>query len=234
MTESKSVHNFSGITGSTLKLIALVSMLLDHIGAVLVTASVPYYALRLIGRIAFPIFCFLLVEGFFHTKNLTKYAIRLFLFALISEIPFDLAFHHTLFYIDSQNVFFTLLIGLMVITAMHRLELLFKDKFFLYCLCRAIVLVTGMAAAWFLQTDYSYIGILTIALLYAFHHKRTVAATGACFFLCFSSSMEITSLIAVPLIGAYNGKRGLSLKYVFYLFYPIHLLILYLISFWIF
>ena len=82
MTESKSAHNFSGITGSTLKLIALVSMLLDHIGAVLIAAPIPYYMLRLIGRIAFPVFCFLLVEGFFHTKNLNKYAVRLFLFAL--------------------------------------------------------------------------------------------------------------------------------------------------------
>lgn len=230
MAESKSAHHFSGITGSTLKLIALVSMLLDHIGAVLTAAPVPYYALRLIGRIAFPIFCFLLVEGFLHTKNLTKYAIRLFLFALISEIPFDLAFHHTLFYNEFQNVFFTLLIGLMVIAALHRLELFFADKSLAYLICRAVVLVTGMAAAWFLKTDYSYFGVLAIALLYTFCMKKTSAAAAACFFLCFSSPMEITAFIAVPLIGVYNGNRGLALKYVFYFFYPVHLLILYLIS----
>lgn len=130
-----------GLSGSTLKIIAIITMLLDHIGASLVQpilastasaagvtdwsmpslaaaypgAAIPYYALRYIGRISFPIFCFLLVEGFLHTKNLHKYCLRLAIFALVSEIPFDLAFHQTPFYQASQNVFFTLLIGLLVI-----------------------------------------------------------------------------------------------------------------------
>lgn len=234
MTESKTAPAFQKITGSALKLIALITMLLDHIGAVLVVSPQPYYALRLIGRIAFPIFCFLLVEGFLHTRNLWRYAFRLFLFALISEIPFDLAFHQTLFYKDQQNVFFTLLIGLLVISILHNLEETLKDKPVIYLICRAIAIAAGMGIAWCLKTDYSYIGVLAITLLYVFHRQRTSAIACACFFLCFSSVTEITSFASVPLIMAYNGKRGLSLKYVFYLFYPIHLLILYLISLRIF
>lgn len=233
MPEFKPTHSFSGITGSTLKIIALSSMLLDHIGAVLIVSPVPYYALRLIGRISFPIICFLLVEGFLHTRHLFRYAFRLFLFALISEIPYDLAFHDTLFYRESQNVFFTLLIGLMVIFAMQRLECFLPDKPFLCLICHVTVIAAGMTAAWQLKTDYSYIGILVIVLLYALRSKRAFAMTSACFFLCCLTILEITAFAAVPLTKAYNGKRGLSLKHVFYLFYSVHLLFLYLISLWI-
>ena len=117
-----------GISGSTLKLIAIVSMLIDHtaatvIRALLISASPDwqpglrtlYSVSRDIGRLAFPIFCFLLVEGFLHTRNPKKYAGRLFLFALISEIPFDLALQSGWFDPGKQNVYFTLLIGLLVL-----------------------------------------------------------------------------------------------------------------------
>lgn len=234
VTNPKTVKEFKGIPGSTLKLIALITMLLDHIGAILIVSSGPYYILRLIGRIAFPIFCFLLVEGFLHTKNFSNYAFRLFLFALISEIPFNLAFYHTVFYRDSQNVFFTLLIGLFVIACLDYLEHTLSDKLGICLICRVIAILTGMGIAWYFKTDYSYTGILIIALLYLFRNNRTIAVADACFFLTLASSMEISSFVCLPLIRAYNGERGLSLKYVFYLFYPVHLLILYLISLWVF
>ncbi|HHV11132.1 MAG TPA: hypothetical protein GXX75_12720 [Clostridiales bacterium] len=132
-----------GISGSTLKLIAIFTMLIDHTAATIlqntlvargmnnldptdVQATMQFYAdnaflngammvMRLIGRIAFPIFCFLLVEGFLHTRNVTKYAVRLALFAAISEIPFDLAFNNKVLEGTHQNVFFTLLIGLLIL-----------------------------------------------------------------------------------------------------------------------
>lgn len=232
--KTKTTPGFQGITGSTLKIIALVTMLLDHIGAILIVSPYPYYALRLIGRIAFPIFCFLLVEGFLHTKNLKKYTFRLFLFALISEIPFDLAFHYTLYYPDAQNVFFTLLIGLFVISCLDHLEHTLSDKPGIFLLCRAITILAGMGIAWYLKTDYSYTGILVISLLHVLRRQRTAAMVYACFFLCLANPLEISSFVIVPLIRTYNGKRGLSLKYIFYFFYPLHLLILYLISLWIF
>ena len=119
-----------GLTGNTLKLIAIFTMLIDHIGAAVIEAGIlssndmailetergmQWYladiVLRLIGRLAFPIFCFLLVEGFTHTGNEAKYARNLLLFALISEIPFDLAFFGRLFFPGAQNVYFTLFLG---------------------------------------------------------------------------------------------------------------------------
>jgi len=91
-----------------------------------------------------------------------------------------------------------------------------------------------MGIAWYLKTDYSYTGVLAISLLNEFRNNRTIATVNACFFLFLLSPMEISAFACIPLIRAYNGKRGLSLKYVFYVFYPVHLLILYLISLWYF
>ena len=142
-TTAKPVKSAGKIPGSTLKIIAMVCMLIDHTAAVLfdrilisrglldaVNASdggasflstgntaVIYYAdmiMRAIGRISFPIFCFLLIEGFMHTHDVKKYALNLGIFALVSEIPFDLAFAGKPFYLDYQNVFFTLFIGLVM------------------------------------------------------------------------------------------------------------------------
>lgn len=115
-----------GLSGSTLKLIAIITMLIDHIGAAVIARLLIagqgsemlykiYYAMRAVGRVAFPIFCFLLVEGFFYTGSRKKYALRLFGFALLSEIPFDLAFSGKILEFGYQNVFFTLLIGLLTI-----------------------------------------------------------------------------------------------------------------------
>ena len=108
-----------GISGYWLKVIAVVSMLIDHTSAVILEQipglENPAFLMRIIGRAAFPIYCFLLVEGFYHTRSRAKYAGRLFLFALISEVPFDLAFSRRMWDFSSNNVFFTLLFGLLVI-----------------------------------------------------------------------------------------------------------------------
>ncbi len=226
-----------GFSGSTLKLIAIITMLIDHIGAVVVGPMLSvnpdltsfYYVLRLCGRIAFPIFCFLLVEGFFHTGNMPKYCLRLAAFALISEIPFDLAIYHTPVYPDGQNVFFTLLIGLLTIWAMQSFDKHFSEKPVAKALIRSVILIIGMFAAWGLKTDYNFYGIIVIAVLYEYHHRKIFGQTLSAIMLCFMSTLELTAFIAVPLIGAYNGKRGLSLKYIFYVFYPAHLLVLYFI-----
>ena len=95
------------MTGLTLKLIAVISMLLDHTGHVLFPGQIWF---RYVGRLAFPIYSFLLAEGFFHTKNLKSYMFRLLFFGIISEIPFDLAFYDTVFTFEHQNVFWTLLL----------------------------------------------------------------------------------------------------------------------------
>ena len=139
-----------GISGSTLKMIAIVTMLIDHIGAAVLARLLmvnglgelnqtntdaimqwlsangalywTYTIMRMIGRVAFPIFCFLLVEGFLHTHDVKKYAMRLGLFALLSEIPFDLAFSSKILEFNYQNVFFTLFIGLLTMIAYRAVE----------------------------------------------------------------------------------------------------------------
>lgn len=226
-----------GLSGSTLKLIAVITMLIDHIGAVVINpllSAYPnllnvYYILRLCGRIAFPIFCFLLVEGFFHTKNIKKYCIRLAAFALISEIPFNLAIYHTVFAPEGQNVFFTLLIGLLTIWGMQSGDNYFSQKPVAKALFRAVILIVGMFLAWGLKTDYNFYGVIVIAVLYEYHHRKIFGSIVSAFMLCLMSFLEVTAFAAVPLIGAYNGKRGFSLKYIFYVFYPAHLLVLYII-----
>ena len=97
-----------GLNSFQLKCIAIVTMLIDHIGAIIFPTQMGF---RIIGRFSFPIFCFLLVEGFHHTKDVKKYMIRLGIFALISEIPYDLAFRNVFLEFERQNVFFTLLLG---------------------------------------------------------------------------------------------------------------------------
>ena len=173
-----------------------------------------YDLMRLVGRLAFPLFCFLLVEGFLHTSNVKKYALRLALFALVSEVPFDLAVFGTLFDPKHQNVFFTLLIGLLVMIAADR----FREKVWV----QVVIYAAGMAAGLLLQTDYGYKGVLLIIILYIFRYERkTQALAGA-----LTISWELTAPLAFLPILAYNGKRGLSMRYFFYWFYPVHLLIL--------
>ena len=181
--------------------------------------------LRLIGRVSFPIFCFLLVEGFLHTHDRKKYALRLFLFALVSEIPFDLAIMGRLFDPVHQNVFFTLLIGL--------LAMMLCDYFRMQAqpVAQVLVLILAMVLAWALHTDYGYRGVLLIELLYIFRYDRMKqVVAGAVAF-----SWETTAPLAfIPVwfyngfheSSIYNGKRGKSGKWFFYWFYPVHLLIL--------
>ena len=137
-TDIASIQNRKGISGSTLKFIAVFSMLIDHIAASvllnpLVNANSAFmislaHVMRMFGRLAFSIFCFLLIEGFLHTKNRKKYALRLALFALISEIPFDLAFSYKSFDFSYQNVFFTLLIGLLVMIGFQTITDRWNEK----------------------------------------------------------------------------------------------------------
>lgn len=180
-----------GISGSTLKIIAIVTMFIDHVGATIVQGelfNLTYdYAtmniifnlgliMRIIGRLAFPIFCFLLVEGFLHTKNIKKYALRLFIFAFISEIPFDFAFYKKFFAWQHQNVFFTLFIGLVVISGINIVLKRFADKKPLCTLLAFVIAVAGMVLAEFLKCDYAALGILVIVILYMFHSKKSTSA----------------------------------------------------------
>ncbi len=232
-----------GLSGSTLKLIAILSMTVDHIGAVIIrpyTDSVLetagyeavrrltecYELHRAIGRIAFPIFCFLLIEGFLHTKNVWRYAGRLLLFAALSEIPFNLALKNNFFNAGYQNVLFTLLIGLLMLIGLQAIQIQSQLPVFIKTLLALFAIAFSMLAAYFLKTDYSYKGVFCIAVLYLFgRHRIGQAVAGAASF-CW----ELPAPLAFVPIYLYNGRRGWKMKYLFYLFYPLHLLILYTIA----
>lgn len=247
-----------GITGSTLKIIAIITMLIDHIGAVILErtpavsygmyqltmnnlgniseviqnngAIVVYMIFRLIGRLGFPIFCFLLIEGFLHTRNVWKYAFRLFLFSLISEIPFNLAFRRNIFDTGYQNVFFTLLLGLLALILIQLVEKkLASNKILQYLLIVPIAFVFMLTAELLIQCDYGASGVLTIVIMYLLRRNKVLEMTGGCIILTAMNYLEITSFFTLIPVYKYNGERGLRLKYVFYAFYPVHLLILYMI-----
>lgn len=224
------------LSGSTLKTIALVSMFIDHAALVLLywgflyhnipiqkgtsiyTAYIIYEIMRKIGRIAFPIFCFLLIEGFLHTSNRKKYALRLLLFAFISEIPFDLAAGNQLIYTDSCNVFVTLFIGFVTIWAM--------DHFQQNQMLQIPIALLGCLAAFLLQSDYDFRGIILIILLYIFRYDRSTQAISGSIALFW----EWQAAFAFIPICMYNGTRGKNIKYFFYVFYPAHLLLLYILK----
>lgn len=209
-----------GISSFVLKKIAITSMLIDHVGAVFFPQ---YIVFRIIGRLAFPIFCFLLMQGYFHTKNIYKYGFRLFIFSLISEIPFDLAFNNSIFYKESQNVFFTLLIGLIVIYFCEKQKSMVS---------KLMICAIGMVVAIFLNTDYSLYGILLIFIFYIFRKNKIYYSFGTIIANIMAiGNIQMFSVFSLIPILLYNGKKGFgSLKYIFYIFYPLHLLILYFLN----
>ena len=233
------------VTGRELKWIAVLSMTLDHIGAVLVEPkspgfSNPYAAetfltggetsylywldvvLRYAGRLAFPIFCFLLAEGFLHTRSRKRYALRLACFAVVSEFPYDMARAGTWFDPESQNVFAALFLCLALMEALARWE---AKSAQMPAFFGGAVLLTGAfcLAAELACCDYGFLGPLLVSVLYLFRNdKRNQLLFGAAIV-----SVEVTAPLAFLLIRLYDGTQGKKNgKYFFYIYYPLHLLIL--------
>lgn len=233
------------ITGYQLKYIALATMTIDHIGAVLLAyGALPYNLARAFGRMAFPIFCFLLVEGFFHTSSHRAYLGRLALFALISEIPFDMALFHfpselrleVLF--GHQNIFFTLALGFLSMCVVERIRV---EASFL----AVFIFAAGACIGQVLHFDYGAYGIAVIFLFYACRvyyprMPRLWAYLLALLPLYLAGDWKrFFLLLDLPLFLLYRGERGRALpgqgklpggKYFFYWYYPGHLLGLALIS----
>lgn len=208
-----------GLNGFTLKMTAVVSMLCDHLGKVFFPDCI---ILNIIGRLAFPLFAFVLVEGFLHTKDVKKYMLRLLIFALLSEIPYDLARTGHLFSWDSQNVFWTLLFGVFMLYLVQKTGSV-GGQF--------VIVVAVMAAAMIARTDYSAFGIAVVFVFYFFYHRpawKYLAFT--VLMLLMGNTVQIAAIASVLPMALYNGRRGISCKYFFYAFYPCHLMILFLIS----
>lgn len=231
-----SPNKYKILSGSTLKLIACISMLADHLAKFYFTkfdwANVVWFSIAgrsislsqlmiMFGRFAFPLFVFLLVEGFLHTSNRRKYGLNLIILALISEIPFNLMQGHNLMF-SKQNVMFTLLLGYL---AMCSLEY-FKNK---PVISLVLLLVMFFISRYF-QADYRTAGFIFILLMYGLRKERVVR-TVACPVLLQMKLMVFLSLLLTCL---YNEKRGFIktpfLKYCFYAFYPVHMLLIYYLA----
>lgn len=217
-----------------LKIIACVTMLIDHIGVVLLPQ---YIWLRYIGRIAFPIYCFLLVEGVHYTRNPQKYGLRLAAGALLAEIPFDLALFGgvTPYY---QSVMLTLLIAFGMALCMKRTNNI---------LLRVLLVIPFAVMADWLRTDYGGMGVALVAV---FVLTRDLPYKGLFQTVCMAPILwmmegmwvdiagvlipiEMLALLSMVPIALYSGQKSTwsrGVQRVFYLFYPIHLTILYIIS----
>ena len=253
--------NLRKLSGYHLKYIALFSMLLDHIGVIYQShlSQMTYFLLRAAGRLSFPLFCFILVEGFFHTKNRKKYQQRLLIFALLSEIPYDLAFHylpagtigsllhsHQLSFraflpaFQEQNVLFTLFLGFTAMILMENASLYRQNTFY-----RNIdILIIFCCLSEVFQTDCGAAGILCIFFFYFIYKKRgnctnlplkagligTLPAALPLLTYISPFPMQIVAFADSLLLRYYSGEKGHGWKYFFYLFYPLHLLILYLLG----
>lgn len=206
------------MTGFQLKLLAMLAMTADHIGAVFFP-EIPL--LRWIGRLAMPVLCFFIGEGLRHTRSPQRYLLRLTGFALLSELPFDLAFYGGIEW-GHQNAYFTLALGLLALWAIQSRGM---EGW--------LLALTAALAAELLGCDYGMYGVLLILLLDRFHRARSeqLAAAALLNLAFFGLQTQILSLIALPLLWLYNGKRGRDDRRLFYLYYPAHLCVLGILRF---
>ena len=226
------------LSGSVLKTVALITMIIDHIGYFFLYQTAfgmnplfrisslnvtIYWICRKIGRIAFPIYVFLLSEGYIHSRNRFRYSAGLLVFALISEIPWNLLHSGKIFLLSSQNVFFTLFLGLLAIILSERLREERNPK-------DLVLLFLVFAVAYFLKADYGVRGVGFILIVYLLRERKVEQALGGSAVYVSNAPAYFLSFL---LINMYNGKRGYIrstlLKYAFYAVYPLHLLVFWLI-----
>ena len=224
------------MTSFLLKIIIIITMLFDHVG----DSFIGHFSfLNLIGRIAFPIFAFQVVQGYMHTHNVRKYALRLFIFAFISQIPFML-FLSTFYDSYYLNIFFTLFLGIICLYGFDNIKNKYLGTLFAILIC---------VIAHFIQVDYGYYGIAVIFVFYVFNkfwpNKKSLMCLAfilitilkylpniisyPSLYIYYIGYILFTCISLVP-ICMYNGKQGPKVKYLFYAFYPVHLLLLYFLT----
>ncbi|MFR2878335.1 MAG: TraX family protein [Anaerovoracaceae bacterium] len=221
------------LSGAQLKYIAFLSMLIDHANKALIYPILDGGALNtvsdifdIIGRIAFPIFIFLLVEGFFKTRSRWKYLMLLLIFGVISEVPFDMSSSGVFFEPNWNNIMFTLALVLVTIWIIDVLRKKMETlPGALWYILSFIILAVMCFAASNLSLDYEYHAVLIGYFCYIFHERQILAIP----FSYISMYKEPWALLGFGLTLTYNGKRGRQYKIINYLFYPVHLLILGLI-----
>lgn len=245
------ISRLRSINASTLHILAMIFMLCDHMWATIIPGN---QWLTCVGRLAFPMFAFMIVEGYFHTGNLEKYVIRLFVAALISEIPFNLMYSSGWLFPLHQNVIWTLLMGLGLI---HWNECVRKKgKKFLTAITAVITIFVGFVAGMVTLVDYNGVGVVTVLVFYFFRKRNWWSLVGqilALYYLnvemlsglyyeisLFGMDIRIVqqgfALLALIPIWMYRGRQGYHSKwfrYVCYGFYPVHMLLLYLLRYYL-
>ena len=204
-----------------LKIFAIIFMLIDHIGYVFFPIQNLF---RIIGRLAFPIFAFQIGIGFKHTKNKEKHILLLLLFAVLSQIPFFLMCNIHLV-TNTLNILFTFVFALTIIYCTDNI----KSYFIKIPLIIILVLLT-----FYVKVDYGILGILLTVFLYYFSHNKFAAfgiLTGFAFFhyIINNSISQIYCLISILFIWFFNGQKGTNAKWLFYTFYPLHMLIIFIV-----
>lgn len=248
------------LTGNHLKLIAIFAMLIDHIGhtiiwklylnacivdgVVLMGDIVPleakrwyivYIIMRSIGRIVFPIFAFMLVQGFLHTGNIKKYASRILIFAFISEIPYDLALSNSIMDFYSQNVLWTLFIAL---SMLYGISLVEKHNIKKRIPLILLNIVSATIITFLIKSDGGFGGVLFIAGIYIFRHypkRQFIAGVFSLIVMAINFMwIQLFGIASFVLLDNYNGTVRKGNKYLFYIFYPLHLMLLWIVSIVIF
>lgn len=195
---------------------------------------------RSIGRIAFPIFAFLIVEGFFHTTNIKKYILRLSIFAVIAELPYYWAFWYPADLMNvfvRRNILFTLLLGLLTIILLDNIyKVYYSTNPFFMNTFMIVVIVSGSLALILIRGSYQEFGYGVILMVgfYLAHRSKKLSILMFILIVGFlRGNIEFLAILAAPLLYFYNGEKGRSMKYFFYAFYPAHLLILCLIRYFL-
>lgn len=241
--DSSASKNFE-LTAAVLHIIAMTLMLMDHLWATLLPAR---EWLTCAGRVAFPIFAFMAVEGYFHTRSFKKYILRMLLFAVLSEIPFDLMYGGTWFYPVHQNVLWTFLLSLLGVWLMEQVRK--KGKTWMYLLVCVLVVPAGLVLGTLCMVDYYGVGVLTVFVFYFLHGRKWWCFLGQLaalywlnvellgglmypvqfFGMEFELCQQGLALLALIPIWLYRGRQGYHSKpfqYLCYAFYPVHMLLL--------
>ena len=241
------------LTSEKLKILAMGTMFLDHAAAAIIFGSglnrlSPLVenigiAMRLVGRMAFPLYAFLLVQGFLWTRDWTRYVARVALFALISEVPFNLMVAGEVWYSRAQNTIVTLGIGLICMRMLETLEKQFEltpglgrvgaGGKLLGMALGIWTVAAAMFTAELMRADYGALGVLLVVVLYVFRHRPPELVVAGCLaaVLIYGFGIEVLfAWIAFFFISRYNGERGRKLGLMPYVFYPVHLLVVWLVG----
>lgn len=228
---NEKLMKFQILNGAQLKYIAFGSMLIDHINKALIWPnldgvgglSILSSIFDVIGRIAFPLFSFFIVEGFFRTGNKKKYLFNLLFFAIISEIPYDMFSSKVILEFRLNNVLFSLALSLITIWILDEFRKRYEEKIGrLWILFSIPLLIIMFFLSTFVSGDYDFHAIMTAFVFYILYERPVAGAI--CAYLTIVK--EVWSILGFGLTVMYNGKKGKQNKIFNYLFYPVHLLIL--------